>query len=182
MRGLSPALLGAGGGEACLGQLRVRWPVALHPAMSSRHPNGRRGGGESLSSSIATATPGHWGSPAPTRPPVRTRPPALLPAKAPDAIHHEPHPPLLLRLGRDVADAEEQGQPQRRGREHLPPQGPGPRGPGGGHGRVVPGAGRAVSRALSLTRPPRLGPRPPHCGSLGSGRHPSTVTGQGSGP
>lgn len=44
-----------------------------------------------------------------------------LPAKARDTVHHEPHPPPLLRLCGEVADAQEQRQPHGRGGEHLLP-------------------------------------------------------------
>lgn len=47
--------------------------------------------------------------------------PPALPAKARDTIHHEPHPPPLLRLCSEVADAQEQRQPHGRGGEHLLP-------------------------------------------------------------
>lgn len=53
-----------------------------------------------------------------------------LPAEAPNAVHHEPHPPPLLWLSHEVPRPEEQGHPQHRGGECLLPQGLRSRGPG----------------------------------------------------
>lgn len=52
-----------------------------------------------------------------------------LPAEAPNAVHHQPHPPPLLGSRRQVSHPEQQGRPQGRGRQRLPPQGLGPQGP-----------------------------------------------------
>lgn len=62
-----------------------------------------------------------------------------LPAEAPHAIGHEPHPPLLWRLRCEVAGSKEQGRPHSRDGEHLLPQGLWPPGPGGTqvHGPVT---------------------------------------------
>lgn len=85
------------------------------------------------------------------------RPQPLLPAEAPDTLHYKPHPSLLLRLCGEIADPKKQGYPHHRGRQRLPPQGPGSQGPGG---RQVHGSGYFAPApahrgpALQLTRVP----------------------------
>lgn len=51
------------------------------------------------------------------------------PAEASSTVGHKPHSPLLLRLGCEVADSQQQGHPHGRGGQHLPPQGLRPPGP-----------------------------------------------------
>lgn len=57
------------------------------------------------------------------------------PAEASGTVCHKPHPPLLLRLGCEVAGSQQQGHPHGRGGQHLPPQGLRPPGPGGTRAR-----------------------------------------------
>lgn len=51
------------------------------------------------------------------------------PAETAHTIHHEPHPPPLLRLGCEIPHPKKQGRPHRRDGQRLPPQGLGSQGP-----------------------------------------------------
>lgn len=66
----------------------------------------------------------------PAKPCSPSQPQPLLPAEAPHAVHYKPHLPLLLRLCCEIAGSKKQGDPHRRGGEHLPPEGLGSEGPG----------------------------------------------------
>lgn len=60
-----------------------------------------------------------------------TTPRHALPAETAHTIHHEPHPPPLLRLGCEIPHPKKQGRPHRRDGQRLPPERLGSQGPGG---------------------------------------------------